>query len=75
MKKTAVKVTFTNGIVLEGVSDFIGGATMCVNVPIVTTEALNELYKLDASIRGNDDHWAIQVAKKHISEVQFIAVN
>lgn len=75
MKKTAVKMTLTNGIVLEGVSDFIGGATMCVDVAKIEVEELNELYKCDASIRGNDDHWTIQVAKKHISEVQFIAVN
>lgn len=75
MKKTAVKMTLTNGLVFEGVSDYIGSATMCIDVKNIDVEAIGSLYKLDANVRGNSDYWSIQINKKHISNIEFLAVN
>ena len=75
MKKTAVKMTLTNGLVFEGVSDYIGCATMCIDVAKIEVEAMGKLYELDANVRGYEDHWSIQINKKHISNIQFLATN
>lgn len=75
MKKTAVKMTLTNGLVFEGASDYIGCATMCIDVAKVEVEAMGKLYELDATVRGHEDHWSIQINKKHISNIQFLATN
>lgn len=75
MKKTAVKMTLTNGLVFEGVSDYIGSATMCIDVAKIEVEAMGSLYELDANVRGYEDYWTIQINKKHISNIEFLAVN
>ena len=75
MKKTAVKVTLGNGLVFEGTSDYIGSATICIDVVKIGVEAMEILYELDANVRGYEDYWSIQIAKKHIEQVKFIAIN
>lgn len=75
MKKTAVKMTLTNGLVFEGVSDYIGSATMCIDVAKIKVEAMGSLYELDANVRGYDNHWTIQINKKHIEKIEFLATN
>lgn len=75
MKKTGVRMTLTNGLVFEGVSDYIGSATMCIDVPNIEAEAMGSLYEFGASVRGYNDYWTIQIAKNHISDIQFLATN
>lgn len=75
MKETELRMTLTNGLVFEGVSDYIGSASVCINVRNIGAEAMDALYKLDATVRGYDYYWQIQIAKSHISDIQFLATN
>jgi hypothetical protein len=75
MKKVAVKMTLTNGLVFEGVSDYIGSATMCIDVAKVDVVAIEKLYELNATVRALGDSWEIQISKKHIEKIEFLAVN
>ena len=61
----------TNGITLEGVCTFVGGATMTVDVLFITANEANKLYEIDASMRQYEGVWAIQIAKKVIKSVTF----
>ena len=75
MKRTAVKMTLTNGLVFEGVSNYIGTSTMCIDVAKIEASAMGSLYELDANVQGNSDYWSIQISKKHIEKIEFLAVN
>jgi hypothetical protein len=75
MKKIAVKMTLTKGLVFEGVSDYIGNATMCIDVAKVDVVAIEKLYELNATVRALSDSWEIQISKQHIEKIEFLAVN
>ena len=61
----------TNGLTLEGVCTFVGGATMSIDVLFITANEANKLYEIDASMRQYNDVWTIQIAKKTIKSVTF----
>jgi hypothetical protein len=71
MKAITTIIATTNDIILEGESDYIGSATMCINVPKIDATKATKLYELDANITQYSNHWRIQIAKKHIKEVKF----
>lgn len=71
MKATKVIVTTTDGTTFSGTTDYIGCATISVNAPLLNSAELVTLYKHDATVRQCSDHWQVQIAKKHITVVQF----
>lgn len=71
MNAKRVVITTTDGLAFGGTTDFIGGATICVDVPSLNAMALTKLYELNATARQYSDHWGIQIAKKYIAKVEF----
>lgn len=65
-------ITTTNDIILDGVSDFIGAATVCIDVPEIDATKATKLYELDATVRQFSDCWQIQISKKYIKEIRFV---
>ena len=63
-------IATTNGIILEGTTDFIGDYTMCIDVSTLPAHKASKLYEIDATMRQRTDYWCIQIAKKHIEEVK-----
>ena len=63
-------ISTTNGVILEGTTDYIGSATMCISVPSITADKANRLYTIDATMRQYSDHWDVQISKKHIEDVK-----
>lgn len=71
MNDTRLIIKTTNGLVLGGTLDYIGGATICINTPELNAMALTKLYELDASLRMYSSCWNVQIAKKHVEKVEF----
>lgn len=71
MKAITTIIATTNDIILEGVSDYIGSATMCIDVPRIDATKATKLYEIDANVTNYSDHWRIQIAKKYIKDVKF----
>lgn len=59
-------IATTNGILLEGTTDFIGDYTMCIDAPTLPASKATKLYEIGATMRQRADDWEIQIAKKHI---------
>ena len=63
-------IATTNGIILEGTTDYIGDYTMCIDVPTLPAHKATKLYEIGATMRQRTDHWDIQIAKKYIEDVK-----
>lgn len=65
-------IATTNDTIIEGKVTFIGSATIAIRMPELPAHKAEKLRKLDVTMQQYSTDWSVQIAMKHVKEVQFI---